>query len=138
MFDKKISPPTVRNYSALRVFEQLPQSFLDMLKDLNYNSTKNYIIRKISNIAIRTTYYIFCRRIKIGTILVCCYVNFLSFFLFVVVVAVVVVVCIQVATCRLRYKARPQLYFNALSKFSLSQAHTADFYRCDIRFLSLV
>ena len=51
--------------SALGVFDQLSQSFLDMLKDLNYNpSTRNYIVRKISNIAIRTTYYIFCRRDK--------------------------------------------------------------------------
>ena len=51
--------------SALGVFDQLSQSFLDMLKDLNYNpSTRNYIIQKISNIAIRTTYYIFCLRDK--------------------------------------------------------------------------
>ena len=51
--------------SALGVFDQLSQSFLEMLKDLNYNpSTRNYIIRKIIIIAIRTTYYIFCRRDK--------------------------------------------------------------------------
>ena len=51
--------------SALGIFDQLSQSFLDMLKDLNYNpSTRNYLIRKITNIAIRTTYYIFCRRDK--------------------------------------------------------------------------
>ena len=51
--------------SALGVFDQLSQSFLVMLKDLNYNpSTRNYIIRKITSIAIRTTYYIFCRRDK--------------------------------------------------------------------------
>ena len=48
--------------SALGVFDQLSQSFLDMLKDLNYNpSARNCIIRKITNIAIRTIYYIFCR-----------------------------------------------------------------------------
>ena len=51
--------------SALGVFDQLSQSFLDMLKDFNYNpSTRNYIIRKITYIAIRTTYYIFCGRDK--------------------------------------------------------------------------
>ena len=51
--------------SALGVFNQLSQSFLDMLKDLkNNHSTKNYINRKITNIAIRTTYYIFCHRNK--------------------------------------------------------------------------
>ena len=43
--------------SALGVFDQLSQSFLDMLKGLNYiPSTRNYITRKISTIAIRTTY----------------------------------------------------------------------------------
>ena len=51
--------------STLGVFDQLSQSFLDMLKDLNYiPSTRNYITRKISNITIRTTYDIFCRRNK--------------------------------------------------------------------------
>ena len=34
-----------------------------MLKDLNYNSSSRAcIIRKITTIAIRTIYYIFCRR----------------------------------------------------------------------------
>ena len=84
-----------------------------MLKNLNYNpSPRNYIIRKITSIAIRTTYTFSAVKIKIGTILVRCYVKFL-----VVVVVVVVFVCFQVATCRLSYKARLQLYFNALSKF---------------------
>ena len=51
--------------STLGVFDQLSLSFLDMLKDLNYDSsTRNYITRKITTIAIRTTYYIFCRRNK--------------------------------------------------------------------------
>ena len=51
--------------SAQEVFDQLSQSFLDMLKDLNYNpSTRNYIIGKIPNITVRTTYYIFCFRNK--------------------------------------------------------------------------
>ena len=39
--------------SALEVFDQLSQSLLDMLKDLNYISgTRNYIIKKISTIVI--------------------------------------------------------------------------------------
>ena len=51
--------------SILGVFDQLSLSFLDMLKDLNYDSsTRNYIIRKITTIAIRTTYYIFYRQNK--------------------------------------------------------------------------
>ena len=51
--------------SALGVFDQLSQSFLDMQKVLNCNpSTRNFIIRKITIIAILTTYYIFCRRDK--------------------------------------------------------------------------
>ena len=53
------------SFSALGVFDQLSQSFLDMLTDLNYNpNTKDYKIRKFTNIAIRTTYHIFCRRDK--------------------------------------------------------------------------
>ena len=41
--------------STLGVLDQLSLEFLDMLKDLNYtSSTKNYIIRKITTIAIRS------------------------------------------------------------------------------------
>ena len=46
--------------SNLGLLYQFSLEFLDMLWDLNYNSsTKNYIIRKITTIAIRTTYDIF-------------------------------------------------------------------------------
>ena len=51
--------------STLGVLDQPSLGLLDMLKDLNYNSsTTNYILRKITTVAIRTTYYIFCRRNK--------------------------------------------------------------------------
>ena len=42
--------------------------------------------------------------IKIGTILVCCYVKLLFF-------SLVVVVSIQAATCRLPYQVRPTVVF---------------------------
>ena len=51
--------------STLGVLDQLSLGFLDMLKDLNYNSSaRNYILQKISTIAIQSTYYIFCSRNK--------------------------------------------------------------------------
>ena len=51
--------------STLGVIDQLSLGFLYRLKDLNYNSsTRNYILRKITTVAIRTTYYIFYRRNK--------------------------------------------------------------------------
>ena len=51
--------------SALGVFDYLSKSFIDMLQDLNFDeATKNYMIRRTMTIAIRTTYYIFCRRNK--------------------------------------------------------------------------
>ena len=47
------------------------ESLLLMLDDLNLDKpTQNYDIRKVMNIAIRCTYYIFCRRNKPGTILI--------------------------------------------------------------------
>ena len=51
--------------SALDVFDHLTKSFLEMLQDLEFDvTTSNYIIRRTMTIAIRTTYYIFCRRNK--------------------------------------------------------------------------
>ena len=51
--------------STLGVLDQLSLGFLDMLKDLNYNSSaRNCILQKISTIAIQSTYYIFCSRNK--------------------------------------------------------------------------
>ena len=56
--------------STLGVLDQLSLEFMDMLKDLNdTSSTKNYIIREITTIAIQNTYYIFAVGTKIGTIL---------------------------------------------------------------------
>ena len=51
--------------STLGVFSSLSSDFLDMLQDLNIdNNQRNFILRKITNIAIRCTYYIFCCRNK--------------------------------------------------------------------------
>ena len=51
--------------SALGIFDKGTSDFLDMLTDLQFDAaTKNYILRKLINIAIRTSYYIFCRRNK--------------------------------------------------------------------------
>ena len=41
------------------------QSFLDMMKDLNFNEyTRKFILRKLMSIKIRSAYYILCRRNK--------------------------------------------------------------------------
>ena len=51
--------------SALGVFDQESSPFFEMLKELNVDNThQEYVIRKIINIAIRSTYYIFCCRDK--------------------------------------------------------------------------
>ena len=51
--------------SALGTFDKGTSDFLDMLTDLQFDAaTKNYILRKLTTIAIRTSYYIFCRRNK--------------------------------------------------------------------------
>ena len=51
--------------SALGVFDHLSKGSIDMIQDLNFDeATKNYMIRRTLTIAIRTTYYIFCRRNK--------------------------------------------------------------------------
>ena len=47
--------------SALEVFDQESLAFIAMLKELNVdNNHQKYILRKVINIAIRSTYYIFC------------------------------------------------------------------------------
>ena len=85
--------------SALGVFDQLSQSFLEMLKDLNYNpSTRNYIIRKITNIAIRI-------RLGQSWIVVMLILNVYYFFSY------ILLVCIKVATCRLPYQVRSTVVF---------------------------
>ena len=51
--------------SALGVFDQESSPFIEMLRKLNVdNNHQKYVIRKIINIAIRSTYYIFCCRDK--------------------------------------------------------------------------
>ena len=51
--------------SALGVFDQESLAFIEMLKELNVdNNHQKYILRKVINIAIRSTYYIFCCRDK--------------------------------------------------------------------------
>ena len=51
--------------SALGIFDTSSDTFLQMLKDLNFNQDlTHHIIMKASNIAIRCTYYIYCRRNK--------------------------------------------------------------------------
>ena len=51
--------------SALGVFDHESSAFIEMLKELNVdNNHQKYIIRKVINIAIRSTYYIFCCRDK--------------------------------------------------------------------------
>ena len=51
--------------SATGVFEKESSTFLKMLKDLNIDENHiKYCIKKIINIAIRSTYYTFCCRNK--------------------------------------------------------------------------
>ena len=51
--------------SALGIFGTSSDTFLQMLKDLNLNQDlTHHIIMKASNIAIRCTYYTYCRRNK--------------------------------------------------------------------------
>ena len=51
--------------SALGIYGTSSDTFLQMLKDLNFNQNLTHqIIMKASNIAIRCTYYIYCRRNK--------------------------------------------------------------------------
>ena len=51
--------------SALGVFDQESSTFLKMLNRLDINETRpKYCIKKIMNICIRSTYYIFCCRNK--------------------------------------------------------------------------
>ena len=64
---KKFHPVKFINLSisALGVFEKESSAFIQMLEHLNSDKASvKYIIRKIINIAIRTTYYVFCSRNK--------------------------------------------------------------------------
>ena len=51
--------------SCLGIYDQSCTKFMDMCNDLKFDSRhQKYIISKITNISIRTTYYIFCCRNK--------------------------------------------------------------------------
>ena len=51
--------------SALGIFGTSSDTFLQMLNDLNFNQNLTHnIFMKASDIAIRCTYYIYCRRNK--------------------------------------------------------------------------
>ena len=51
--------------SALGIYHKSTTEFIDMMKMLKFDKrTTNYTIKKLTNIAIRTSYYIFCRRNK--------------------------------------------------------------------------
>ena len=51
--------------SALGIYDKSTTDFIDMMKTLKFDKrSTNYMIKKITSIAIRTSYYIFCRRNK--------------------------------------------------------------------------
>ena len=50
---------------ALGIYDKSTTEFIDMMEMLKFDKrTTNYTIKKITNIAIRTSYYIYCRRNK--------------------------------------------------------------------------
>ena len=54
--------------SALGIYEASSDKILTMMKGLGIdNSVQKSILKKIINIAVRSTYYIFCRRNKTWT-----------------------------------------------------------------------
>ena len=51
--------------SALDIYDKNTTDFIGMMKTLKFDKrSTNYMIKKITSIAIRTSYYIFCRRNK--------------------------------------------------------------------------
>ena len=51
--------------SSLGVFSHSSLSFIEMLKDLNFDDKcRKYFVRKIINTCIRSSYYVFCKRNK--------------------------------------------------------------------------
>ena len=51
--------------STLGVFSSQSTDFLEMLKDAGFDiQHQNFLIRRMINVAIRSTYFIFCRRNK--------------------------------------------------------------------------
>ena len=55
----------VNNMCSLGVFSNECSTFLEMMNDIGIDKTQqHYIIKKMINLAIRATYFIFCRRNK--------------------------------------------------------------------------
>ena len=53
--------------SSLGIFESSSDSVIKMIEDLGFDKNRqSYIIKKIINVAVRSSYYIFCRRNKPG------------------------------------------------------------------------
>ena len=51
--------------STLGIYDKSTTDFIDMMKTLKFDKrSTNYMIKKITSIAIQTSYYIFCRRNK--------------------------------------------------------------------------
>ena len=51
--------------STLSVFDSSSVDFLDMLEDLNlYKTCRHYVVKKMMAIAVKTLYYVFCRKNK--------------------------------------------------------------------------
>ena len=49
--------------STLGVFDSSSVDFLEMLEDLKFDKTcRHYVVKKMMTIAVRTSYYVFCRR----------------------------------------------------------------------------
>ena len=64
-----ISIPFVNlSMSALEAFDSSPDSVMTMMDDSGFdNNSRNKMKKKIINLFVRLTYYIFCRRNKAGT-----------------------------------------------------------------------
>ena len=51
--------------STFGVFDSSSVDFLEMLEDLKFDKTcRHHVVRKLMAIAVRTWYYVFCRRSK--------------------------------------------------------------------------
>ena len=55
-----------RPISSLGVLSETSLSLIEMLKDLEFDEAcRKYLVRRIINTCIRSTYYIFCKRNKV-------------------------------------------------------------------------
>ena len=89
--------------SSLGVFSAECSTFLDMMNDINIDKKQQlYIIKKMINIAIRATYYIFCcrnRKWNSPDLMQFGFLFFLSFFFFFLVLFCFVFVFVFVFVC---------------------------------------